>query len=393
MILLGLDHLFYSKLLHIAKSRKKSEKVLDFSTTMLYYYTVSFAIWQVKNEEFMKKIKWADVTFISLCPHGKNRLKVLYKEDGKFEAGVSVKKADSFDKEGEIIAAIYVPNHMDVDGDFATDNSAIKSMAHSHARNGGQLDLRHDEKPLTKEQAFVAESFIIQKGDPRFDDLTDDAGNKVDATGGWGAVIKLEDPDLKSNYEFEGWEGVSLYGNAVVESLKSDEKKVIDRLIIQNKEKARMDENKVLELINKALEPIAVALKKLGEVKKEEVKPEPKPEKKPEAPVFTGDPTSLEDIKTHELALKKYELMKSVDWQNPKQVAEVMKSLEKEDKKELSKEDKEKEIGRLNAEIQRLEKGSKQSPNEDKKTEQSEDERLFAIGAAAGKSLYPAAAK
>jgi hypothetical protein len=175
----------------------------------------------VKNEEIMKKIKWANIDFISLCPRGKNRLKVLYKEDGRFEAGVSIKKAPTFDKNGEIIAAIYLPNHMDMDGEFATESLAIKSMAYSHARNGSKLDLRHDEKPLTKDQAYVAESFIIQEGDPRFADLVDDDGQKVDATGGWGAVIKLEDPSLKSNYEFDGWEGVSLFGLAMIESMKS----------------------------------------------------------------------------------------------------------------------------------------------------------------------------
>lgn len=335
----------------------------------------------------MKKIKWINVDFISLCPRGKNRLKILYKEDGRFEAGVSIKQAPTFDKNGEIIAAIYIPNHIDMDGDFASEASAIKSMAHSHARNGSKLDLRHDEKSLTKEQAYVAESFIIQKGDPRFADLVDDEGQKVDATGGWGAVIKLEDPELKANYEFAGWEGVSLYGDAMIEYLKSDEKKVITRLLNQSKEKVRMDESKVLELIKKALEPITESLVKLTTVKKEE--PAPKKEEELKAPIFKGDPTRKEDVSAFQKELKKYNLMKSVDWQNPEEVGKILLAIDKEDEKDkkLSKEDSDKEIERLKAEITNLEKASKQAPSDpkDPKDAPSEDARLFKIGKEAGK--------
>jgi hypothetical protein len=335
----------------------------------------------------MKKIKWINVDFISLCPRGKNRLKILYKEDGRFEAGVSIKQAPTFDKNGEIIAAVYIPNHIDMDGEFASEDFAIKSMAYSHARNGGKLDLRHDGKSLTKEQAYVAESFIIQKGDPRFADLVDDEGQKVDATGGWGAVIKLEDPVLKSSYEFDGWEGVSLFGLAMIESMKSDEEKVIDRLLIQSKEKVRMDESKVLELIKKALEPITESLVKLIKVKKEE--PAPKKEEELKAPIFKGDPTRKEDVSAFQKELKKYNLMKSVDWQNPEEVGKILLAIDKEDEKDkkLSKEDSDKEIERLKAEITNLEKASKQAPSDpkDPKDAPSEDARLFKIGKEAGK--------
>jgi hypothetical protein len=276
---------------------------------------------------------------------------------------------------------------MDMDGEFASEALAIKSMAYSHARNGSKLDLRHDEKPLTKDQAYVAESFIIQKSDPRFADLVDDEGQKVDATGGWGAVIKLEDPALKSSYEFEGWAGVSLYGDAMVEYLKSDEEKVITRLLSQSKEKVRMDESKVLELIKKALEPISGALEKLTKVKKEE--PVIKKEEELKAPIFKDDPTCKEDVSAFQKELKKYNLMKSVDWQNPEEVGKILLAIDKADEKDkkLSKEDSGKEIERLKAEIAKVEKASKQDPVDpkDPKDEPSEDARLFKIGKEAGK--------
>lgn len=350
----------------------------------------------------MKKIKWANVEFLSLCPHGKNGLKVLYKENGKFEAPVQIKKGDEFDKRGEIIAAIYIPDHPDYDDHFATDEYAIKSMAYSHARNGSKLDLRHDEQPLTKDQAYMAESFIIQKGDPRFADMKDDAGRAVDPTGGWGAVIKLEDPELKANYEFDGWEGVSLFGDALVQQVKSDEERVVDRLLSKRKEKARMDEEKIQKMFSDALNPITEVLKKLAERDtKEPVKKEEPEKKELKAPEFKGDPTDLEAVRAYQKELRKYELMKSIDWSDPKAVEKLEKQLDEDGKKDdekskLSKEAQD-EIGRLKDQIAKLEKGSKQplGDGDGEGEGESDDERLFKIGKEAaahinGKRLQPA---
>jgi hypothetical protein len=332
----------------------------------------------------MEKIKWANIEFLSLCPRGKNGLKVIYKADGKFELPVQIKKGEEFEQRGEIIAAIYVPNLPDYDDQFASDELAIKSMAYSHARNGSKLDLQHDGKQLTTDQAYMAESFIIQKDDPRFADLKDDAGHAIDPTGGWGAVIKLEDPILKSKYEQDGWVGVSLFGDALVQQVKSDEEKVLDRLKSNNKEKIRMDEKKIQELISKALEPITSVLEQLKTQKQEES------QKKQEAPVFQGDPTNKEAVLAFQKELKKYELMKSVKWNDPKAVDTLIKQLEEQEKAvkkeepkiELSKEV-EAEIGRLKDQIAKLEKGSKQ-PVGDGKDMESEDERLYKLGKAAG---------
>jgi len=331
----------------------------------------------------MKKIKWANVEFLSLCPRGKNGFKVLYKEDGKFEAAAQIKKGEEFEKRGEIVAAIYVPNHPDHEDHFAQDEFAIKTMAYSHARNGSKLDLRHNEKPLTSDQAYMAESFIIQKDDPRFSDMVDDQGQRVDPTGGWGAVIKLEDPDLKSKYEFDGWAGVSLFGDALVQQVKSDEEKVVDRLLSKRKEKTRMDEEKIQKMISDALAPISEALKNLATVKKEEpVKEEPK---ELEAPKFSGDPTKKEDVLAFQKELRKYDLMKSVNWEDPAAVEGVLKQLDKEnkeeDKEKLSKEETDNEIGRLKDKIAKLEKGSKQPTGDgDGESNLSDDERLFKLG-------------
>jgi hypothetical protein len=336
----------------------------------------------------MKKIQWANIEFLSLCPRGKNGLKVIVKEGGKFEAPVRIKKGDDFEKKGELVAAIYVPDLLDEDGHFAQDTEAIKTMAYSHARNGSKLDLRHDGKPLSKDQAYMAESFLIQKGDPRFSDLKNDQGRAVDPTGGWGAVIKLEDPSLRSNYEFEGWEGISLYGDGMLQEVQSMEERVMDRLLRKSKEQS-MNEEQIKKLISDAMKPISEVL---DELKKVSEKKEKEPEKKEElkAPEFKGDPTKREDVVKFQAELKKYELMKSVNWSDPTAVAKVLDQLDKEaetekekgEKENLSKEDKD-EIERLNNRIKELMKSSKQSPkdgDEKDKDPESKSARLYKEG-------------
>src|SRR5262245_61425397 len=112
----------------------------------------------------IRRIKKAEITRVALVPRGANKLRALYKDDG-----VELYPLTKFDQEkGELLALVYLPDRVDAQGDFASQD-AIVSMAHSHMRNGAELDLRHGDKALTKEQAYVAESFIVQQGDARFD--------------------------------------------------------------------------------------------------------------------------------------------------------------------------------------------------------------------------------
>ena len=118
-----------------------------------------------------RRIRNAKITHVSLCQAGKNKLPVLYKADGKdrvrFES--LAKATDKFDDQGELLTVVYAPEHRDVDGDIASAE-AIKKMAYSFARDGQGLDIEHDGKVLPREDAYVAESFLIAKGDERFAD-------------------------------------------------------------------------------------------------------------------------------------------------------------------------------------------------------------------------------
>lgn len=169
-----------------------------------------------------KKITQAVVNFLSLCPRGKNGFRTLYKADdndptnGDIAFSPMLKATPDFDERGQLVAAVYVPGVVDADGHW-TDLAGCEMLAHSFAKGGMKLDLVHDEKPLTPEQVFVAESFVIQKGDPRFEGLKTDDGKAVDPAGGWGAVLQVQDPALRKAYREGGWGGVSFGGRGKVE--------------------------------------------------------------------------------------------------------------------------------------------------------------------------------
>ena len=156
-----------------------------------------------------KRLKNPKIKWVSLCPAGKNRLPVLFKADGTFE----VEMLSKMDAEGLLTALVYVPDLLDSDGEFA-DAKTVKEMAYSFQKEGGQIDLRHDGKALGADRAWVAETFIVQKGDPRFEGFQTRSGEKVSPVGSWGMIIKVEDPNLQKLYRDGDWHGVSLAGEA-----------------------------------------------------------------------------------------------------------------------------------------------------------------------------------
>ena len=156
-----------------------------------------------------KRLKNPKIKWVSLCPAGKNRLPVLFKEDGTFE----MEMLSKMDPEGLLTALVYVPDLLDSDGEFA-DAKTVKEMAYSFQKEGGQLDLRHNGQALGKDRAWVAETFIVQKGDPRFEGFQTRSGEKVDPAGSWGMIIKVEDQSLQKLYRDGEWHGVSLAGEA-----------------------------------------------------------------------------------------------------------------------------------------------------------------------------------
>lgn len=255
----------------------------------------------------IKRIKAANITYLSLVPRGATQLGVLYKDDsGSVEVAGLAKSLG----EGRLLAAVYVPDLEDAHGDFADDPKVIEQMAHTFLKNGAKLDVLHNEETLSKTSAFVAESFIIQKGDERFKDLKTLDGRSVDATGGWGAIIKIEDPQLQSLYADNRWNGVSMFGPAIVEYLS------------KSKEEPEMTPEEIAALVTKTVSGLKAELTtEVTNVVKSLI---PAPPAKKELTV-TYDPSKPDTLETAMTELRKQqivELAKSVDFSDPQQVKE-----------------------------------------------------------------------
>lgn len=321
-----------------------------------------------------RRIKQADITFISLCPRGKNRLPVLFKDDGAFEFDTLVKD-DLFEEEGLITAVVTAPEFPDTDGDV-TATQVIKEMAFSHARNGSHLDIRHNLKPVPREDAFIAENYLIKKGDPDFADQKDRDGNPVDVTGGWAITIKLEKEELKADYRAGRWDGVSMFGNAQVELLtkgEPDVDKILDALAerlgqTQETDMELKELTTALSANNEALSKSLVEALSPLLVKKEE-KPKEPDKVEDGTPEFKGDPLDVKAVKEHLQLVKADRLAKSVDFNDPKAVENYLASLEKEEEPDKDSD----EVKSLRKQLAKAVKASTQT-EPDKEPDKEPDE-------------------
>lgn len=282
------------------------------------------------------RIKDAKIKFISLVPKGANRMGVLLKGES---LGTEILISKMTPK-GELIACVYAPEMIDSQKDWATAED-IREMAHGFMKSGADLDVMHDGHPIKKEDAYVAESFLIQKGDPRFADLKDNEGKPVDATGGWGVVIKLLREDLKKLYTDGGWAGLSMGGFG---------SRLPEQPPVKKEDAVTKEE---IEAIAKA-----AALAAVEAVTKAQKAAE-KPADATQAPVFKGDVTDLKAVREWRKKLERDNLSKGVDFNDPESVAVYEEKLVKF------------------AEDQKIEKGSGQPPATGKApTGDSHDEQL-----------------
>ena len=275
-----------------------------------------------------RQILKAKIGFISLCPAGANTIRTMYKsDDGDKNIDLQVLSKDMSDQ-GELICCVYAPDMEDSQGDQASA-AVIKDFAYDFAKNGGNIDIRHNEQALSPEDIFIAETMIIQKGDERFEGMEDYDGNSVDVTGGWGVILKVEEEELKDLYRSGAWGGVSMGGMMLARDT-SDESNIekILKTIFAPLMKLKRQETEVMndkdlkqvaEVVAKAFEAKEKdAEKKADEAKvaKEKVDKEKADETKTGLgmvePVLKADP-SEEDIAKHRKNLAIFELSKKVD--------------------------------------------------------------------------------
>lgn len=290
----------------------------------------------------MRRIVRAKVQFLSLVPRGANQLPVFYKSEDKdgsnFKMTSLTKASDDFEEKGELLSVVYAPELRDSQGDIASADT-IKQMMYDAAKEGFDLDIRHNEKALSKDAAFVAESFIVQKGDPRFENFKDYSGNEVDVTGGWATVIKIEDKELRKSYKEGQWQGVSMAGQAeFVPDTDSFLKSLAEAIKKNNTDNGDIDmkseeltallarnNEALVESIAKALKPEAPAAPE--GTKKEDTKKSDNPFG--EKPKFTGDYAKAEDVAKFQKSLAAWKAAQDVDWDDADSIAKYHAELAK----------------------------------------------------------------
>jgi hypothetical protein len=297
-----------------------------------------------------RRIKKATVKFVSLVPRGANTLPVLYKSDGFVELCPLVK----FDVEkGELLAVVYAPEVRDAQGDVAS-SEVVREMAHSFAKEGQALDVRHEGQALPREKAFVAENFIVQKGDVRFADWKDYSGQPIaDLSGAWAVLVKIEDPALRTLYREGKWAGVSLFGPAELELEKTESsaEEVLDALAKRLKGEVREDDVTItLEQLEKMLADRDMKL--LAKI-----------EEKNKAPAPTAPtPLNLADRKAvaaHVAKLEAEALAKSIDPNDVEAMKAHLAKLNETVESDAQKAERlEKEATALQAQVAKLKKSS-----------------------------------
>lgn len=330
-----------------------------------------------------RRIKWAKVEFLSLCPRGANRMAVVYKSDDPNEAKVSLetltKASTDFDEKGELLAVGYPAEIRDAQGDIA-GAEVVKEMAYSFMSSGGKLDLRHNNNLIAKERAFVAENFLVQKSDGRFHDWKDAQGGGVgDLTGSWAVVLKVEDPELRKLYRNGGWNGVSFEGRVGLVVEKEGDTMDFEKFLLALKESLATQTATLSKSITDALTP------------KPAPTPTPEPAKKEDAaPVFKG-PLTVENLKKHREAVIRHNLLKTVNLDDPEALAAAIEQLEKEHEAALLSETPEQKIDRLQKEnralSQRVKKQDRASAQPgDTTTAPSDQVATFANGVTVSKA-------
>lgn len=101
---------------------------------------------------------------------------------------------------------VYAPDQEDAHGDTANADTIRKAQA--EFMREGRLKNIDTEHSFTSEMAYVAESWLVRKGDPLFPD---------EPEGSWAVGIQIGDPDLWKQLKSGELTGISLAGIARME--------------------------------------------------------------------------------------------------------------------------------------------------------------------------------
>lgn len=332
-----------------------------------------------------RRIKRGKITHISLCRRAMNQLPVLMKSGNR----VQIELLTKVQPEGLLHALVYVPEEngaVDFEGDSAPA-AVIKQMAHDFLSNaaeaGGGIDIEHNLQVLGPDKVKLAETFLVQKGDARFEGWKDYQGRPVNAEGSWAIILKMVDDELRAAAERGELNGVSMFGNADVELLTKNDPTNTNT----NTPKKIMDEKQMQAFCEMLTKSLAAALTPAKPVA-------PAPVETPKVE-FEGDPLNSDDLAKHmdRVLLASLDLSKPADlakWQGhvAKRQAQIAAAAETPEQK-LAKA--EADLKKAQEQVAKLSKasnaGADPAPSGDAPTErvgmQKSESDQFAAGKAA----------
>ncbi|APF20391.1 hypothetical protein Calab_1460 [Caldithrix abyssi DSM 13497] len=161
------------------------------------------------------ELKDVQVLFLSLVDKGANNRTIIWKADNKqkpiIEKTVPILKVDA--EKRMVYGIVYAPNEEDAHGDFMTAEE-IEKAAHNFmkARRTTNIDKQHDYEA---DEGFVAESWIVRKGDPLFPN---------EPEGAWGVGIKVENDETWEQIKNGEITGISMggFGKRIEKSAATD---------------------------------------------------------------------------------------------------------------------------------------------------------------------------
>lgn len=200
----------------------------------------------------MATLKDLSVSFLSLVktPATGKGLTLKSLKPGERAGTFEIVKTD--DERMVAYGIVYAPEEVDSHGDSA-DAKTIRKAAYEFMREG-RLKNVDTEHSFTTAMAYVAESWLVRKGDELFGD---------EPEGAWAVGIQIHDPDLWQSLKAGELTGISLAGIARMEpspdstvyTEKDDEPpgwfaRLFPALMKQTPKETRdMDENKVREIV------------------------------------------------------------------------------------------------------------------------------------------------
>jgi len=227
----------------------------------------------------MKKLKNMVVNYISIVGKPATGKEIKLK-------GVDAARLDTFeikkmnDEMMRVYGIVYSPDAPDLQDDWS-DAGEIRKAADDFMRGArtGNVDANHT---FRAENAYVAESWLIRKGDPMFPD---------EADGAWAVGIQVEDDRLWGRLKKGELTGISLAGQA--DSEESDPPGWFKKFFTQKEAEGGMDMEKVLKEIRDAISNLDSRIKALEPEEKEEGETETDGEKAKEETEKSAGDTAL----------------------------------------------------------------------------------------------------